>query len=55
MTQHPNALPAISLNISLKANEAHDHDNDELGLANNTNGNAQAVPSLWGIPLKYIS
>ncbi|KAL4261293.1 Nucleotide-sugar transporter [Pleurotus pulmonarius] len=56
MTQHSNnALPAISLNISLKANEAHDQDNDELGLANNTNGNAQAVPSLWGIPLKYIS
>lgn len=31
------------------------HDDEDLGLANDANGNAPNVPSLWGIPLKYIS
>ncbi|TRM57601.1 nucleotide-sugar transporter-domain-containing protein [Schizophyllum amplum] len=36
--------------------EVHDDNDDEqLGLANDANGNAPNTPSLWGIPLKYIS
>lgn len=31
------------------------HDDDDLGLGNDANGNALNVPSLRGIPLKYIS
>uniref|UniRef100_D8PT95 UDP-galactose transporter n=1 Tax=Schizophyllum commune (strain H4-8 / FGSC 9210) TaxID=578458 RepID=D8PT95_SCHCM len=32
-----------------------DDDEEQLGLANDANGNAPNTPSLWGIPLKYIS
>ncbi|KAL0946608.1 hypothetical protein HGRIS_012806 [Hohenbuehelia grisea] len=47
--------PAISLNFNIKDSSSNERDDDDLGLANNSNGNAQAVPSLWGMPLKYIS
>ncbi|TFK42507.1 nucleotide-sugar transporter-domain-containing protein [Crucibulum laeve] len=43
--------PTISLN--LKTIDDNDHDHDDLGLANNPP--PPAVPSLCGIPLKYIS
>lgn len=44
--------PAIHLNI-LDANDRHDDDDDDLGLANDAA--LSSVPSLWGIPLKYLS
>jgi len=31
------------------------NEEDDLGLANDVNASASSVPSLWGIPLKYIS
>ncbi|KAJ7774491.1 nucleotide-sugar transporter-domain-containing protein [Mycena maculata] len=46
--------PAIHLNIS-DPNDPHDvQDDPELGLANDAT-NASTVPTLWGIPLKYLS
>ncbi|KAJ6596979.1 nucleotide-sugar transporter-domain-containing protein [Mycena vulgaris] len=46
--------PAIHLNI-MDPNDPHaDDDDDELGLANDVT-TASSVPSLWGIPLKYLS
>ncbi|KAJ7709819.1 nucleotide-sugar transporter-domain-containing protein [Mycena rosella] len=35
-------------------NDRHDEDDDELGLANDAT-TTSTVPSLWGIPLKYLS
>ncbi|KAJ7430717.1 nucleotide-sugar transporter [Mycena galericulata] len=48
---HP---PAIHLNLT-DPNDTHgDEDDPELGLANDAT-TASTVPSLWGIPLKYLS
>jgi UDP-sugar transporter A1/2/3 len=46
--------PAIHLNI-IGPNDQHDDgDDEELGLVSDA-VTASAVPSLWGIPLKYLS
>ncbi|KAJ7446831.1 nucleotide-sugar transporter [Mycena galericulata] len=46
--------PAIHLNLT-DPNDTHgDEDDPELGLANDAT-TASTVPSLWGIPLKYLS
>ncbi|KAJ7109462.1 nucleotide-sugar transporter-domain-containing protein [Mycena epipterygia] len=44
--------PAIHLNI-LDPNDRHDDEDEDLGLANDSA--LSSVPSLWGIPLKYLS
>ncbi|KAF7338228.1 hypothetical protein MVEN_02048000 [Mycena venus] len=50
-----NRPPSIHLNI-IDPNDRHDDEDDEqeLGLANDAI-TASAVPSVWGIPLKYLS
>lgn len=45
-------LPTLHTPFSRKS--TNDLDDDDLGLANNAPV-VQTVPSLWGIPLKYIS
>lgn len=47
-------LPPIHTSFIRKLDNDNDNDNDNLGLANNAH-TVQAVPSFWGIPLKYIS
>ncbi len=48
MSQHSNA------HLNMDGDSKHDVDADDLALANDVT-TAPAVPSLWGVPLKYIS
>ncbi|KAF5357972.1 hypothetical protein D9756_001497 [Leucocoprinus leucothites] len=51
---HPSPLPPLHTPFIRKPSNDRDDDDDDLGLANNA-PIVQSVPSLWGIPLKYIS
>ncbi|KAJ7632704.1 nucleotide-sugar transporter-domain-containing protein [Roridomyces roridus] len=47
--------PSLHLNLSVPVpNDPRGVDDDQLGLANDAT-NASSVPTLWGIPLKYLS
>ncbi|KAG7447901.1 nucleotide-sugar transporter [Guyanagaster necrorhizus] len=48
MSQHPNALK-----INIDTDSKHDHDTENQVVA--SDAAAPSVPSLWGVPLKYIS
>lgn len=48
------ALPIPNSPFCRKLSNDRDDDDDDLGLANSVPV-VQSVPSLWGIPLKYIS
>jgi len=52
---HPSSLPPLHTPFIRKfSNDRSDDGDSDLGLANNP-PIIQSVPSLWGIPLKYIS
>ena len=52
---HPSPLPPLYTPfIRRLSNDRSDDGDSDLGLANNP-PIIQSVPSLWGIPLKYIS
>ncbi|KAF9454563.1 nucleotide-sugar transporter [Macrolepiota fuliginosa MF-IS2] len=54
MTHSLPQLPPLHTPFSRKLTNDRDDGGDDLGLANNA-PIVQAVPSLWGVPLKYIS
>lgn len=48
MAQNVTTIPSNKLQLNLNLKQDHEH--EELGVSGET-----AVPSLWGVPLKYIS
>ncbi|KAF5373663.1 hypothetical protein D9758_000623 [Tetrapyrgos nigripes] len=49
------SLPTHSTSHQLKSYNVYEQDGDDLGFANDLNATTPSVPSLWGVPLKYIS